>query len=256
MLQRRKNIRHRENSRPPQHGMGLACTYATVLTTGHRTNNGIKLDTYSKPNVYDSPLKFNPVDGAQSHVLQLDASYIEHNEFPVTELGTSVEVFSISQEGPPYLAVHKLCYQLAERFISSRVAAQGATPQVSSEDAISSIEQLWKEREDDPEDAERVESNPLNISRLTESILKNLEPEPSERRKEIISGTDSDYRHTILPSVAGGSQGDWCDALVNKQLFPWLWDLDTEVVRKKQQESNWDWESLVRKLVQGQCPRV
>lgn len=54
----------------------------------------------------------------------------------------------------------------------------------------------------------------------------------------------------------------WREALINKKLLPWLWDLDTEMIRKKASKSprnwfggpgtwaEWDWESLLRKLAQ------
>jgi hypothetical protein len=44
------------------------------------------------------------------------------------------------------------------------------------------------------------------------------------------------------------SQDEWCDKLVGKKEFPWLWDLDEEQVREKKGAGTWDWELLVRKL--------
>src|SRR4051794_33375809 len=42
----------------------------------------------------------------------------------------------------------------------------------------------------------------------------------------------------------------WCASLLNKQMFPWLWDLDVEEIRAKQMEREWNWELLVRQMSQ------
>jgi hypothetical protein len=54
----------------------------------------------------------------------------------------------------------------------------------------------------------------------------------------------------------------WREVLINKKLRPWLWDLDEEMIRSKAckpprnwfgapgTRTEWDWESLVRKLTQ------
>lgn len=42
----------------------------------------------------------------------------------------------------------------------------------------------------------------------------------------------------------------WCSSILSKRALPWLWDLDVNVVRTKEQEGNWNWELLVRKLTQ------
>jgi hypothetical protein len=42
----------------------------------------------------------------------------------------------------------------------------------------------------------------------------------------------------------------WCEALVNKEMFPWLWDIDTHVIRERQQTGHWNRELLARQLSQ------
>lgn len=75
----------------------------------------------------------------------------------------------------------------------------------------------------------------MEISGLTESILQNLEP------------TTSIDSNGILNYQA--SHQDWyCEALINGQMFPWLWDIDINVVREKQHAGHWNWELLVRQL--------
>ncbi|KAI0802905.1 hypothetical protein GGR55DRAFT_402847 [Xylaria sp. FL0064] len=257
----------------------------TILTTGRRTHNGVELSTYSVDTAqYAYALDSNSADVVPSHVLQFEASYDDHNRFPVTELGTAIEAFSVHPEGSPlYLAVHKLCYQLAERFIDSRAKPQG-TFRMPPVGEISSVERLWEvlcrrlpgsffpsqyilpdpyeyyggrgcrnvywEPDDDPGDAQLLESNPLEIPGLTESILGNLEPTTSERPKDSALETDGEPQHIAEFLVTAHSQDGCCEALANNQLFPWLWDLDTRLVRRKQQDASWDWDRLVRKLSQ------
>lgn len=75
----------------------------------------------------------------------------------------------------------------------------------------------------------------MEISGLTESILQNLEPAASDNS----GGVTRQF----------ASHQDWCcEALVNQQMFPWLWDIDTNAVRKKQNAGRWNWELLVRQL--------
>ena len=48
----------------------------------------------------------------------------------------------------------------------------------------------------------------------------------------------------------------WREALISGKLIPWLWDLDKEACRRKDQEAinsgaqPWDWQLLVRTLAQ------
>ena len=67
----------------------------------------------------------------------------------------------------------------------------------------------------------------MEIPDLTESILQNLEP-----------------------AASGVSEHqDWYyEALVNQQIFPWLWDLDISMLCEKKRAGHWDWELLVRQL--------
>jgi hypothetical protein len=100
------------------------------------------------------------------------------------------------------------------------------------------------------------ESNPVDISNLTNSVLQNLliiSPDkgmlvstlqaPSFSLLFNAQNLDLDCEYTYSPSW-------WCSALCNKQVFPWLWDLDVSVVHAKQQAGQWNWELLVRQLSQ------
>lgn len=78
----------------------------------------------------------------------------------------------------------------------------------------------------------------MEIANLTEGILQNLEPGTSERPNEVGFTEDE----------TSNGQDWWCEALADKKLLPWLWDLDSELLREKQRAGNWDWESLVRSL--------
>ncbi|KAK7957248.1 uncharacterized protein PG986_006470 [Apiospora aurea] len=73
---------------------------------------------------------------------------------------------------------------------------------------------------------------------MTEAILQNIQPEAFERLKAEIGITEEE--------TVGYGQDWWCEALANKKRLPWLWDLDSEVVREKQRNGgHWDWELLV-----------
>ncbi|KAL2045158.1 hypothetical protein N7G274_002239 [Stereocaulon virgatum] len=47
----------------------------------------------------------------------------------------------------------------------------------------------------------------------------------------------------------------WLQALLDKSLLPWLWDLDVEAITRKQDSAisgqQWDWELLLRQLAQN-----
>ncbi|ERF75793.1 hypothetical protein EPUS_01623 [Endocarpon pusillum Z07020] len=78
------------------------------------------------------------------------------------------------------------------------------------------------------------------IESYASSSFSNADPEPSR----------------ILP------QSWWREALINKKMLPWLWDLDVDMIRTKDSKPpknwfgasgtwvEWDWELLVRKLAQ------
>lgn len=78
------------------------------------------------------------------------------------------------------------------------------------------------------------------IEYYTSSSFSDANPEPSR----------------ILP------QSWWQEALINKKMLPWLWDLNVNMIRKKDSKPpknwygapgtwvEWDWELLVRKLAQ------
>ena len=94
-----------------------------------------------------------------------------------------------------------------------------------------------------------MEQNPMPIPDLTNSILHNLSACPTAPASLIHH--DETHHHppqqqlspTPLPHnlrnadpecTSTTSQDDWCDALINKQLFPWLWDVDANAIREKQ----------------------
>ncbi|KAI1169461.1 hypothetical protein F4777DRAFT_573055 [Nemania sp. FL0916] len=258
-------------------------SHSLILTTGHRTNNSLQLDSYlPNPGQYACDLGSNPAGDSSARVLPLVANYDDNNRFFILELGCAVDAFSVPLEGGPLcLAVHKLCYQLSERFISSRMNTQH-TLRRPSEDEISSTEKLWEvlyrrmpgsslspeyilpdpyeyhggrgcrnvywDVDDDPEDGQLLESDPMEISGLTESILGNLLRATSERPEGTETKTDDTSQQANQSSEFAHSQDWWCDALANKTLLPWLWDLNAELIREKQRDGSWDWELLVRKL--------
>ncbi|KAK8076298.1 hypothetical protein PG994_003570 [Apiospora phragmitis] len=246
-------------------------TRAVVLTTGNDTPDaaGVKLDTFrSHPSVQHPVL--HP-EHAQRYVLQLPSEYHERNGFPIVPSGENAIAMDIGMAGGHlYFPVHELCSQLAQRFMDNRTVSRD-TFQTQPQEAISSVKQLWEvllhrmtgsesqyilpephdyyggsgcrnvywELDDgEPEYGELLEAAPMEMANLTEGILQDLQPEASERPKEI--GTTED-------EIAYG-QDWWCESLAKQQRLPWLWDLDSELVREKQRNGNWDWELLVRKL--------
>jgi hypothetical protein len=103
----------------------------------------------------------------------------------------------------------------------------------------------------------------MEILNFTESILQNLEPMPANNpkratRNEIqdsaakksTPGAYHNLQNADLNCDYALSKDWWCEALVNKEMFPWLWDLDVSVVREKQRAGHWNWELLARQLSQ------
>ncbi|KAI1771558.1 hypothetical protein F4818DRAFT_429386 [Hypoxylon cercidicola] len=270
--------------------------HAVLLTTGHETDRAVELDAYWPPppgQAYGLDLGPNPAVESQRHVLQLDAQYYEHNQFKILESGATVRAFTVGADLPTpavtsggsfYLAVHRLCNQLAERFIGSRAEAHN-TFQISPRDEISSVKQLWEvlyrrmpgsmpltseyilpephdyyggrrcrnvywERDDDPDYGQLLEENPSDIPNLTQSILQNLQPGSSKMPTDKLIETNYNHQDSNQTSKIGHNQDWWYDALVSKKLFPWLWDLEVEAVHKKHQDGSWDWELIVRRLSQ------
>ena len=101
----------------------------------------------------------------------------------------------------------------------------------------------------------------MEIPNLTESILQNLVPMPADSSKgattDQIQESKSQESHSEayfnlqnadLNCDYTLSQDWWCDALVNKKMFPWLWDVDASMVREKQQAGRWNWELLAHQL--------
>lgn len=256
-------------------------TNAILLTTGHRTKDGMKLDEYWPPSprtAYPFHLGPDPPEEGQRSVLRLDARSRGTASFALLESGERVDVMRVAilprkpapdHGAPLYLPVHCLCLQLADRLIDS-VETSLLMTQVIPLDGITSDKNLWEvlhrrlcgntagtrtwalpepheyfggrrcrnidwEPGDDPEHAKLHEQNPVEILGLTESILQNLEPAASVNS----SGVEREY----------ATRQDWyCEALVNQQIFPWLWDLDSNAVREKQHAGHWNWELLVRQV--------
>lgn len=119
------------------------------MTTAHGQDSDVQLDTYlpsGSVSHYSAKLGPNPAQESQRRVLQLDATYSEHNYFKIVDSGTTVGAFSIGPHDSGetlYLAVHRLCTQLAERFIDSRAESHD-TFQIGPHDKISSLKQLWE----------------------------------------------------------------------------------------------------------------
>ncbi|KAI6081518.1 hypothetical protein F4821DRAFT_25144 [Hypoxylon rubiginosum] len=269
---------------------------AVLLTTAHETENGVGLDAYwPQPpgQAYALDLGPDPAVESQRHVLQLDAQYYEHNRFKILESGDVVSAFTVGGDLPTpavtsggslSLAVHRLCNQLAERFINSRAKSHD-TFQMTSQDEISSVKQLWEvlchrmpgttpltsqyilpephdyyggrycrnvewEPEDDPGYGELLEENPSEIPNLTESILQNLQPESSEKPTNILAENENGLQNSDRISGVIQSQDCWYDTFVSKKPFPWLWDLDTKAIQKKHESGSWDWELIVCQLSQ------
>jgi len=101
----------------------------------------------------------------------------------------------------------------------------------------------------------------MEIPNLTESILQNLVPMPADSPKgtttdQIQESTSqesppeaySNLQNADLNCDYSLSQDWWCDAFINKKMFPWLWDVDASIVREKQQAGRWNWELLARQL--------
>ena len=183
--------------------------------------------------------------------------------------------------GALYLPFHRLCLCVADRFIDSVPSSLIMAHTVTS-DGITSVKSLWEvlfhrlqgdsmgfpdqylpephdyfggwpcrnaywEPDALPQHGEvskskicvktwiaklrqLQEQNPVDIPNLTSSILQNLKPAESA--------------HASSPS----QQNWYFEAFLNKQIFPWLWDLDTKAILEKQRAGHWDWELLVRKL--------
>lgn len=163
---------------------------------------------------------------------------------------------------PLYLPVHRLCLELADRFIESLTTSLHSS-QVMKSAGITSPMHLWEvlhrrlratpyDRDshvpspqdyygghiyrncyyDPGDDFSRLhEQNPCRIDplTLTTSLLQNLTP--------------------INDSSAPPLSQDWhFEALHNGQVFPWLWDLDMKVLRAHRASGHWDWAGLTRLL--------
>lgn len=115
--------------------------------------------------------------------------------------------------------------------------------------------------------------DPLNIPRLTEKLLMNLEVRPYYRRTQEMSqfrkrflGLPNELKLLIFEHVTEAQ--DWpltCTRLLgplfwkalfnkNNPCFAWLWDLDEAMIRRKDPHLIMDWEVLFRKISQG--PKV
>jgi hypothetical protein len=92
----------------------------------------------------------------------------------------------------------------------------------------------------------------MEIPSLTEAILDNLELLPAEKFEGAIRNESHEDRHNIqdleLMCDYTLSPDWWCEALVSRTSFPWLWDLGFSMTRQKQQSGRWNWELLVRQL--------
>ncbi|KAF3770049.1 hypothetical protein M406DRAFT_325523 [Cryphonectria parasitica EP155] len=260
---------------------------SVLLTTAKRAEHdeGVTIDEYCPPGLhstYHFVLGPKPSPDEQRTVLQLEAEADDTGRFLILDTTTAPSVsgkllaamcVEIDKPKPPpgppehgaplYLPVHRACLELANRFISSTETSL-LSGQTVAPDGITSIRQLWEvlyrrlpwtlhgrtwvlpspqeyfggelyrnlsyEPDDDPEAAALHEQNPIQIPDLTASVLQNLRPLDAE------SGSSS-------------QDSEWFfEALITAKLCPWLWDLDTDVMREKHRTGHWDWTHLARGL--------
>ena len=112
------------------------------------------------------------------------------------------------------------------------------------------------------------EADPLRIPHMTEELLSGLElmhetwsPSLSEEKPEarppdltsIMEQLDW-FHEPLLQCRFLNPPGEWLQALIQSTLLPWLWDLDFEMVRRKEKSKRkgreWNWELFVRQLAQ------
>lgn len=115
-----------------------------------------------------------------------------------------------------------------------------------------------------------LSSDPLNIPKLTETLLMNLEVRPSYKRtKEVLRfrkyfrRLPNELKLQVFENVTEAQ--DWpltCTRLLgplfwktlfnkNNPCFTWLWDLDEAMIRRTDTKLTMDWELLFRKISQG-----
>ncbi|VUC34393.1 unnamed protein product [Clonostachys rosea] len=253
---------------------GAWLCYPVLWTTAHNTKDGADLDMYqheiSLRYTYDL---VDRVDDSQRRVLEEKATYREHNLFLISESSKEVPAFHVFgdtywDKSALYFALHNQCSKLVQRFISTRHESHDVF-HISDKDEICSVKQLWEvlfarvpasgcnhasniehptryygvarlhrtewEPDDDLLIGELVEADPIEVPKLTESILDNLEP--------CVSSTQSDETSNNIID-----QDWWFNKLIAKEDIPWIWDLDEDQVRKKQRTGAWDWELLIKKL--------
>jgi hypothetical protein len=89
-------------------------------------------------------------------------------------------------------------------------------------------------------------------------ILQNLELIPTDLPAGLIRNVKdagdfqwvNNLQNAELICNYAYSQDWWCEALINKKMFPWLWDIDIHMIRERQKTGNWNWELLARQLSQ------
>ncbi|KAK3167160.1 hypothetical protein OEA41_010286 [Lepraria neglecta] len=124
--------------------------------------------------------------------------------------------------------------------------------------------------------ANHYEADPMLIPELTDSILAHVQaippPCPQSRivpmdglapslpqlPRELIAAI---MRHLSPFSDAPKecsflvSPSYWLQTLLECSLIPWLWDLDTEAILRKEQSKSkgqeWNWELLIRRMAQN-----
>jgi hypothetical protein len=119
-------------------------SYGVLWTTVHDLGNGsVERDNFAM-DFSDYGLHLDdPVDAKQRRVVRMAASYREHHPFVIEESGEGALAFTVDDEKSPfYLALHKSCDQLAEKFINSATDVHD-TFDIGSEDKATSFKQLW-----------------------------------------------------------------------------------------------------------------
>jgi len=104
----------------------------------------------------------------------------------------------------------------------------------------------------------------MEIPNITEAILENLEPisagsqdsttktqEPDSPIQECSPSEYQNFQNASLDCTYNHPPSSWYQALAtNKQLFPWLFDLNQTLIHQKHHSETWNWELLIRKISQ------
>ncbi|KAG9949048.1 hypothetical protein KCU85_g4492, partial [Aureobasidium melanogenum] len=254
---------------------------AILLSTGHRTQDGIDIDVFwpCKLDQNGFCLAEHSSEQANRVLLRLDAEYDnDHRTFVLSKWDETVRTsFPFGPSGGHFMGgsllipVHKACLQLADHFISiASISTSDATETTS--DRITSELQLWEvlcRRLDKFGDfGVAKEPHQFYVSLSVHSGMPwEREPEPDDTDEFVwthnllmanplnISNVTQPILENLkaIPDPEPPShevQDRMCELLVRPKKFPWLCNLDAGYIRDKQTLGCWDWESLIRSLSQ------